>query len=176
MTPTPPPHTPLIDSAADQSAQAAPVTIHMLSQARYLSGVRELLFSIARRFGFDEKSASHIALAVDEAVCNIIRHGYDKRADGDICVRLWPVPEDTPEGENPEGIRIIIDDHAKQVDPEKIKGRDLEDVRPGGLGVHIMKQVMDEVTYEKRAEGGMRLTMIKRLAGRSNEGVNGHAD
>lgn len=141
----------------------APVVIHLLSQARYLSGVREFIFSVARRFGFEEKSASHIALAVDEAVCNIIRHGYDKRADGQITVGLWPIPEDAPEGQNTQGIRIIIEDHAKQVDPEKIRGRDLEDVKPGGLGVHIMKQVMDEVTYQKRTEGGMRLTMLKRM-------------
>lgn len=160
-------------STPDAATATAPVTIHMLSQARYLSGVREFLFSIARRFGFDEKCASHIALAVDEAVCNIIRHGYDKRADGDICVRLWPVPEDAPEGQNTRGIRIVIDDHARQVEPEKIRGRDLADVRPGGLGVHIMRQVMDEVTFEKRPGGGMRLTMVKRLGDHSCDG-DGH--
>lgn len=141
----------------------APVTIRLLSQARYLSGVREFLFAVSRRFGFDEKNASHIALAVDEAVCNVIRHGYDRRTDGEIWVRLWPVPEDSPDGAPAAGIRIVIEDNARQVDPVAIRGRDLEDVRPGGLGVHIMKQVMDEVAYEKRAEGGMRLTMIKRV-------------
>jgi len=154
----------------------APVTINLLSQARYLSGVREFIFSVARRFGFDEKNASHIALAVDEAVCNIIRHGYEKRSDGEISVGLWPIPEDAPEGQNTEGIRIVIEDAAKQVDPEKIRGRDLADVRPGGLGVHIMKQVMNEVTYEKRAEGGMRLTMLKYLTSTPDEEGGSDAD
>ncbi|MCA9307568.1 MAG: ATP-binding protein [Phycisphaerales bacterium] len=161
---------------ADAVSATAPVVINLLSQARYLSGVREFIFSVARRFGFDEKSASHIALAVDEAVCNIIRHGYDKRADGQITVGLWPIPEDAPEGRNTEGIRIVIEDSAKQVDPDKIKGRDLADVRPGGLGVHIMKQVMNEVTYEKRAKGGMRLTMLKYLSASPTEEGDNHAD
>ena len=49
----------------------------------------------------------------------------------------------------------------KQVDPESIQPRDLDDIRPGGLGVHIIREVMDEVAYEKRQGPGMRLTMIK---------------
>lgn len=152
---------PKLNANGAPTAESAPVLIHLLSQARYLSGVREFVFSVSRRLGFDEKSASHIALAVDEAICNVIRHGYDRRSDGDIWVRLWPIPETAPDGSPAEGIRIVIEDNAKQVDPEAIRGRDLEDVRPGGLGVHIMKQVMDHVTYEKRSEGGMRLSMRK---------------
>ncbi|MBL0926125.1 MAG: ATP-binding protein [Phycisphaerales bacterium] len=154
--------------------------IEMLSQARYLSGARELVSAVCKRFGFDDGACGQIALAVDEALCNVIRHGYDKRADGRIWVSIWPVAAaeaaalrggSGPGGvglslrpdEEPAGVRIVIDDQARQVDPESIKGRALEDIRPGGLGVFIIRQVMDHARFEKRAEGGMRLVMAKLL-------------
>jgi anti-sigma regulatory factor (Ser/Thr protein kinase) len=62
---------------------------------------------------------------------------------------------------SPGGVRIVIEDEARQVDPTRMKSRDLEDIRPGGLGVHIIREVMDEAVYEKRAPVGMRLTMVK---------------
>ena len=49
------------------------------------------------------------------------------------------------------------------VDPSDIKPRDLDDVRPGGLGVHIIVECMDEVTYSPRDGGGTVLTMVKNL-------------
>ncbi len=60
---------------------------------------------------------------------------------------------------------IVIEDRAKQVDPGSIQSRDLDDIRPGGLGVYIMREVMDEVVFEQREGGGMRLRMLKRTAG-----------
>lgn len=138
------------------------VTVQLLSQPRYLSGARELVSAVAKRFGFSDHDCGQIALAVDEALCNVIRHGYDRRPDGPIWMSVWPEgaagPEDTAE---PRGIRIVIEDQAAQVDPSRIKGRDLEDIRPGGLGVYIIRQVMNQVCYEKRPGGGMRLVMVK---------------
>ncbi len=137
------------------------IRVEMLSQPRYLSGARDLVAAVSKRFGFDDAACGQIALAVDEALCNVIRHGYDRRADGKIWLSIWPLDD----GENETGgIRLVIDDQARQVDPEKIKGRELEDIRPGGLGVYIIRQVMDWVRFEKRTEGGMRLAMFKSRA------------
>ena len=113
---------------------------------------------VARRTGFTELDCSQIALAVDEALCNVFRHGYDRRVDGRIWMRIWPKPSS---GAELGSLRIVIEDEAKQVDPEQIKSRELDDIRPGGLGVHIIRQVMDEVQYERRDGAGMRLTMSK---------------
>ena len=57
--------------------------------------------------------------------------------------------------------RLIIRDFGKQVDPDCIKSRDLDDVKPGGLGVHLIKSIMDEVKYRRHEEGGMELRMSK---------------
>jgi anti-sigma regulatory factor (Ser/Thr protein kinase) len=64
---------------------------------------------------------------------------------------------------------VRIDDYGTFVDPSQIKSRRLEDVRPGGLGVHLMKKVMDEVTYTKNRWGGTSLVMRKRLSSPAKE-------
>jgi hypothetical protein len=79
-------------------------------------------------------------------------------------LKLWPLDDD---GEFGPGVCIVIEDEARQVDPAKIKGRDLDDIRPGGLGVHIIRQVVDRAEYAPREHAGMRLTLIKRLDGPS---------
>jgi anti-sigma regulatory factor (Ser/Thr protein kinase) len=142
------------------------VTVELLSQPRYLGGARDLIAAVAKRFGFDDHECGRIALAVDEALCNIIRHGYDRREDGRIWIYVWPMHE---AGSDPGGIRIVIEDEARQVDPHLIKGRELEDVRPGGLGVYIMREVMDGVDFQKRAERGMRLSMVKAVRSRERK-------
>ncbi|TVS01798.1 MAG: ATP-binding protein [Phycisphaerales bacterium] len=149
----------------------AHIKLELLSDPIYLSGAREMVSAVSRRLGFDEVTCCQIALAVDEALANIICHGYNRRTDGKIWLYLWP-------GDGAPGsptVRIVIEDEARQVDIEKIKSRDLKDVRPGGLGVHIIKEVMDEVVYEKRQKTGMRLTMAKSVCACDNN-TGGHRD
>lgn len=138
----------------------APVTLALLSNPRYLTLARALVTSFSRQIGFDERCSGHIALALDEALCNVIRHGYGEREDGPILVHVTPVEENGQE----IGMRIVIEDEAPQVDPDKIRSRDLDEIRPGGLGVHIIREIMDDVRYERRDGGsGMRLILTRRL-------------
>ena len=145
------------------------IQLQMLSDPMLLSGAREMVLWVARRTGFNELDCSQIALAVDEALCNVFRHGYDRSTEGTIWMSIWPkAGTETEQG----SIKIVIEDEAKQVDPEGIKSRDLDDIRPGGLGVHIIKEVMDHAVYEKRPQVGMRLTMTKTIkAGTAGEQV-----
>lgn len=138
-------------------SEAPHIRIEMQSNPLYLAGARELISGVCRRLGFTEMCTSQIALAVDEALCNVMRHGYEKQTDRPIWVSLWPGPQ----GGKPE-VKIVIEDEARQIEPCEIKGRDLEDVRPGGLSVHIIREVMDVAEYEKRPGTGMKLTMVKR--------------
>ncbi len=140
----------------DASAEPG-VRLEMLSQPRFLAAARALVGSVAQRLGFNEMQCGQISLAVDEAVCNVITHGYGRRPDGRLWINLWPLETNRP------GLKVVIEDLARQVDPSVIQPRDLDDIRPGGLGVHIIREVMDEVTYERRPDRGMRLTMIKLL-------------
>jgi len=144
------------------SNPAPDLKLQMISDPVYLSGAREMDASVSRRLGFNEEACGQIALAVDEALCNVIRHGYERRRDGPIWLSVWPIPGENGQTGTAAGIRIVVEDEAKQVDPAQIKSRDLEEIRPGGLGVHIIRQVMDEVSFEKRDTIGMRLTLVKR--------------
>ncbi len=153
------------------------IRVELLSNPIYLCGARELVGSVAKRLGFDDLDCSKIALAVDEALCNVIRHGYQRRTDRPIWISIWPVENGSGK---PAGIKIVIEDEAKQVEPLKMRGRELADVRPGGLGVHIIREVMDEAQYERRKGKGMRLTLVKlahagaapvRLSSRSAQSV-----
>ena len=140
------------------------VKLELFSQPRLLAGARALISNIAQRIGFSEIICGQISLAIDEALCNIINHGYDKRPDGKISLSIWAIKNEPP------SLRIVIEDHARQVDPATIQSRNLEDVRPGGLGVYLIHEIMDEVKYEKREGGGMRLTMVKLLPAKENCG------
>jgi anti-sigma regulatory factor (Ser/Thr protein kinase) len=133
------------------------IRLKLRSQARFLAGARALISNVAQRIGFSDGQCSKIALAVDEALCNVIKHGYGKSPDGWIWMDVWIGSDERP------GMTIVVQDRAMQVDPELIRSRDLDDIRPGGLGVHIIREVMDDVRYEKREGGGMCLTMRKDL-------------
>lgn len=146
------------------------IRLQLLSNPLFLSGAREMVYQFASRCGFTDEACGQMALAVDEALCNVIRHGYGKAADRPIWISLYfhgGVATPETQHDNPtQALEIRIEDEAKQVDPSQIKSRDLEEIRPGGLGVHIITEVMDEVRWEKRADRGagvgMRLTMVKR--------------
>jgi len=131
--------------------------LELFSQPRLLSAARAAVGSFSQRLGFNEVQCGQISLSIDEALCNIIIHGYDRRPDGRIWLSIWDMKTDPP------GIRVVIEDRARQVDPATIQPRDLDDIRPGGLGVYIIREIMDEVTHELRADGGMRLTMVKQI-------------
>jgi anti-sigma regulatory factor (Ser/Thr protein kinase) len=134
------------------------IELRLVSNPRYLCVARQVVTTMLDRLGADESLCGQVALAVDEALSNVIRHGYDGRTDQPIWLKLSP----TTDG-RASCIEIVIEDRAKQVAPDRIVGRDLEDIRPGGLGVHIIRQVMDRVDYASGPEGGMRLTMVKCL-------------
>ncbi len=135
-----------------------PVKITVSSDPSHIATVRSAVESFGDHHGFSREQSEKIGLAVNEAVSNVIRHGYLGDVHQEIAVTIGMV-----ENDGKKGIKVVIRDHGLQVDPDSIKGRDLEEVRPGGLGVHIMKSIMDEVSYRCRSQGGMELTMIKFL-------------
>lgn len=130
--------------------------LRIRSEPSELAQVRACVHEKAELIGFDENAIGEIMLAVDEALANVIRHGYGGACDRPIEIRI----ERTQDGDRP-GLVFTIRDFGRQVDPQAIVSRPLDDVRPGGLGVHIIQSVMDEVTYDPAEGGGMRLTMKK---------------
>ena len=135
-----------------------PVRLWIFSTPAHLPIVRGAMERLCRALGFDEHSTTRVVLSVDEALTNIIRHAYGGAEDQPIEVELLP------QGSPAAGLRIRIRDHGRPVDVRRIQSRDLDDVRPGGLGVHIMTECMDHLEYQQAEGGGTVLTMFKRLS------------
>jgi len=124
---------------------------------QYLDDIRDLVGDAARQVGFSEKEIYSIQLAADEASTNIIEHAYAGMKGGKIEVECTV---------NENELKIVMRDKGKSFDPSSVPEpnvkADLSQRKIGGLGMYLMRQLMDEVTYETSSETGNILTMIKR--------------
>ena len=119
-----------------------------------LSRIRDFVVESATALGVAPASLDDLRLAVDEAVTNIITHGYG--GPGDIELEL---------GTDGTDLFVRLRDEAPSFDPALAPAVNLkppgERDGPGGFGVYLMKSVMDEIRHRK-TETGNELTMIKR--------------
>ncbi len=137
------------------------IRVTIPSDVRYLEPLRTMIQETAALAGLGRDAAAEVELAVTEGCANVIRHCYCN-SDRERIDLVFTFSKDVYE--------VRIDDYGTFVDPARIKGRPLDEVRPGGLGVHLMQRVMDEVSYTENRWGGTSLTMRKRLARPAQEG------
>jgi anti-sigma regulatory factor (Ser/Thr protein kinase) len=128
-------------------------TLTVKSHPRHLADVRQFVRRVAAEAQFDKDTAFHIVLAVDEACANIIRHAYGGDASKDIIIHATV---------SHDAVEFRLRDFGKQVDPACIKSRDLDEVRPGGLGCFLIRHAFDEVDYNIRFATGTELRLLKR--------------
>ena len=130
------------------------VSITIPSHPKYLSVVRSLTMKVGQINGMNEAVLEDIKLAVDEACANVIKHAYSGDPSGKIVIQYKTTPEK---------FQVIITDNGIKTQSELMKGRDLDDVRPGGLGVHFIKRVFDVFELDEKKKKGNRLILMKRL-------------
>lgn len=124
------------------------------AQTDQLKIVRRLVQAAAQQAGASVDWGADLALAVDEACQNIIRHGY-RTAEGRIQLLI------RREG---AALRVELQDQAPAISPSECQGRALDEIRPGGLGTHFMRDLTDRVRFLKPQTGiGNRLVLSKRL-------------
>lgn len=109
------------------------------SNTSSIGPVRQLIEDRARAMKFTEKEIGRIALSVTEAIANIIKHTYKMEPDQKIQIGL---------GVQGSTLQIYLRDWGLKQDPSHFISRPLEDIRPGGLGVHYMKEIMDVVEFD----------------------------
>lgn len=144
---------------APTDAAEALLELRFIARADRLKLIRGSVRAAARMCGFDDETVQNIVLAIDEACQNIIVHGYRQRGDGAVILSLFRVDG---------GILVRLRDFAPLVDPAKVKPRALSDVRPGKLGTHFIREIMDTVDFHPAPEGkGNLLEMTKRAGGSS---------
>lgn len=126
------------------------------ARADRLRLVRSVVGEAAVACGCGERCVSEIVLAVDEACQNVIRHAYGGDPAGEILLDM-----------RREGDRLVFElvDFAAPVNPTEVKPRPLEEIRPGGLGTHFIRECMDEARFRDPPAGaGNLLRMVKRIA------------
>ncbi len=134
--------------------------IRITNQTKNLILVREFITKMAGRSRLPKGDENKVILAVDEAVSNIIEHAYDEGLEGEVEIEV--ASDDTR-------FAIMIRDSGKSFDPRRIDPRiDIKDhVRQGkrhGLGIFIMRQIMDEVNYSFKEGVQNELRLVKYIA------------
>ena len=138
----------------------------LYSNPRLLSAVRGAVERLTETLGFTAVQCRSITRAVDEAVTNIVRHSYGNRLDKPIAM-YFRSTQRRHEGEVQHGLEILLCDRGPEVDASKLKVRPLEEIRPGGLGMHLIHQAMDTVEFTRKGPTN-RLRLVKYLAPASN--------
>jgi len=129
--------------------------MRMASDPRLLRVVRSTVSELAAVWGFEGEQCRRITLAVDEALSNIIRHAYKNRCDREIDLNCQA---------HSDCLEFSFVDHGEAADPSKFCAQPLSELAPGGRGTHIIRQIMDEVCYERLPEGNL-LRLKKYLPG-----------
>ncbi len=126
------------------------------ARPEHLADMRHKLADALQRVGVGASQRQELVLALDEAASNVIRHAYGGPCEDQIELR---VRHDGGE------LHFELSDHAPCVGPDCMKPRDLDDWRPGGLGINIIDALMDDWVLQPLPDGGNRLSMRKRIRG-----------
>ena len=144
------------------------LVLYSYSHPKWLSVVRGAVERLTETLGFPPAQCRSITRAVDEALTNIVRHSYRNRLDQPI-VMYFRRAQRRHDGEIQQGLEILLCDRGPAVDPSKLQVRPLEELRPGGLGLHLIRQAMDTVEFTRKGPTN-RLRLVKYLA-QANSGL-----
>ena len=146
------------------SAISRSFPLKIAAEIKQLAAVYDFVRKTAAALELDPAAAYDVQLAIDEAVTNIIRHGYQGQ-QGEIEIEIQQAGGD---------IVVYVRDEAPPFDPTAVPAPDLTrplaEQAPGGRGILLMRQVMDEASHQLTARGGNELTLIKRGVCRRRSG------
>ena len=144
-------------TAAHKNGLLLKLELH--SDPKLLCAVRGALERLTEGLGLSAPECRSVTRAVDEALTNIMRHCYRGRLDQPIEVFCSRIRRRASVGSD-QGLEILLRDHGPAVDPAKLRGRRLDEIRPGGLGLHLIRQSMDTVQY-RRTRGANQFRLVK---------------
>jgi len=135
-------------------------SLRIAAELKNLAEIRHFVQETATTLGVDPAMIPNVILPVDEAVSNIIAHGYQGQG-GNIEIEV------SREGDD---LVIRLRDEAAPFDPTSVPPPNLtmplEQRAVGGLGIHLIRQIMDEMTHRVTPQGGNELTLVKKEIGR----------
>ncbi len=131
------------------------IEIEIPNDTAYLDDLRNFIIKVAQRFSFNQEDIDDIEFAVDEAVANIIEHAYGGKR-GYIFIKVTCSDAD---------FTIELHDKGEKFDPTLGKLPDLDEhhekKKTGGLGIYIMRKLMDTIKYHYIDGQGNYLVMVK---------------
>ncbi len=116
----------------------------------YVSTVRMLISSLANVAGFDVEAIEDMKVAVSEACTNVVCHGVTDARTYEVSCEI-----------NDDRICIIVKDQGEGCDMEQYRHPDLNCPKEGGLGLFIIRTLMDEVDISSELGKGTRIQMVK---------------
>ncbi len=123
-------------------------------KVEYLGELRDFVTRVGKKYGFSERIVNAFKLSIDEAATNIIKHAY-RDWEGDITLRVMA---------KRNSLTMVLIDQGKYFDPRQVNSPDLQRYveigKRGGLGIFIMRRLLDEIDYRKSEEGN-ELWMVK---------------
>jgi len=127
------------------------------AQMHHLREIRDFITFIGKKYKFDDKITNSFKLVVDEACTNIVRHGYRDIKDGKITIRAII---------RRLSLTIVLIDQGKSFDPRQVKNPNLDEYveigKKGGLGIFMMRKLMDDIQYHITSHGNeLRLTKTR---------------
>jgi serine/threonine-protein kinase RsbW len=131
--------------------------------ARYesLAAIGQFIAAAAEHAGFDDCTAYQVQLAVDEACSNIIEHAYGGEGTG-VIECTYRIQR--------EKFIVVLRDYGQPFEPETVPkpnlSANIEERPDGGLGLYLVRKIMDEVDFDFESEAGNVLTMVKRRNGK----------
>ncbi len=132
-------------------------TIKFNSKTENLKILRRFVAEFAKECGFSEKEIADIQIAVDEAATNIIKHAYG--FDASKTIEASVICDNN-------SVKIKLKDYGKKFDPSKAKLPDIKTSvklkKAGGLGIYLMKKLMDEVIYNVKNPEFNEIILIKK--------------
>jgi anti-sigma regulatory factor (Ser/Thr protein kinase) len=131
------------------------------ARSENMCNVRQKLREVLASCSKSESTTNCIVLAVGEACMNIIQHAYGKEEQGDIILEV------EKQGDN---MTFRLTDFAhNKTRAEQLKSRPLDEIRPGGLGCHIINEIMDEVRLVECTSGCGNVLQMKKCLHKQTE-------
>ena len=127
--------------------------LEFTSHTANLALMRNFLRKFLARHPFSEKQRTLMVLGVDEACTNVIRHAYDLRDDQPIALSVEALST---------CVRMRLRDYGEQTPADQMRGRAHNQVKPGGLGLHLIRNAFDKVDYILKPRG-TELVLTKNL-------------
>src|SRR6266851_6981075 len=118
--------------------------LEFTSHAATLALMRNFGRKFLSRHPFSEKQRTLMVLGVDEACTNVIRYAYDLRDDQPIALSVETLRT---------CVRMRLRDYGEQAPASKMRGRAHNEVKPGGLGLHLIRNAFDKVDYILKPRG-----------------------